>query len=448
MSTSGEQDFQSAKRQKANAAAQHKVGPPVTTQYAVKEAVADTGPVAAVAAVKDSVVAQLSLCQRACALSPGREYGPDDIAAIIRQLGSLFTQSTSSAHIAELQRALQLAAGDPSYQRYDEAAFVVTAWQGVTIADAVAHVLMLGHYTYQVNGAWRDDPTYQFQIVMCHEDDWRIEQLDAVSMFDGFPAASSGAAAEVDRTVPAVQPASLTSFDRQKTATAAIHYGACTTLACYWLFGNNGSDPNADYPSFANLSGGDDCTNFVSEMLAIGGLAQTSSNLAIEDPAAWYSQLETVQPPAGIPESVIFRAHSWTAVTLFWEYMSGQNNPHGRSIAYFTRNDPASNINDADLADVIVYDWGTTTQPDYSHVTLETGFGAPSDYGYTNSGGSADPGFYGDLISQHSPGRSNHPWNWGYISQHNALYRSRMRDRGWYVMHWGEHGTNGYPFLA
>jgi Putative amidase domain len=445
MSAGSEQDLQSAKRQQANAAAQHRVEAPVTTPYAAKEAVADSGPVAVVQAVKDSVVAHLSLCQQACAMSPGREYGQDDVAGMMRQLGPVFTESTGSVHTTELQRAVQLAASDPSYERYEEAVFVVTAWQGVTIADTVANVLLLGHYTYRISGEWGDDPTYQFQIVMRLEDGWRIEQLEAVSTFDDVsPDGSAVVTATVDQTASAIQPASLTSFDRQKAATAAIHYGACTTLACYWVLRNVGGDPNTDYPNFANRFS-DDCTNFVSEMLAIGGLAQTSSDLAATDPAAWYSELRPIGVRGGGEN--IERAHNWTVVQLFWEYMSGQHNPHGRNLTYFTKNDPSSNINDADLADVVIYDWGTTSQPNYDHLTLETGFGAELNYGYSLSTG-FDPGFYGDLISQHSPGRSNHPWNWGWTSQHNALYRARMRDRGWYVMHWGEHGTNGYPFLA
>jgi hypothetical protein len=438
MSTGSEQDLQSAKRNQANAAAQQKVPGPVTTVYTVKEAVADSGPAAVVQAVKDAVIAHLSIYQQACAMIPGREYGPDDIAAMIHQLDPLFTQSTASAHTRELQQAVQLAASDPSYERYDEAVFVVTAWQGVTIADPVANVLLLGHYTYRISGEWRDDATYQFQIVMRLEEGWRIEQLEALSTFDNVPQdGSASATTAVDRTTSAIQPGSLTSFNREKTATAAIHYGACTDFLCYWLEGNDGGDPGHEYPNYQIIPGVD-CTNFVSEMLYIGGLAQTSSDLAVTDPAAWYSE--------GFGQEWL-RAHNWTVVTNFWEYMSGQNNPHGRKLTYFTKNDPSSSINDADLADVIIYDWGTTSQPNYSHVTLETGIGAELNYGYSLTDG-FDPGFYGDLISQHSPGRSNHPWNWGWTSQHNPLYRARMKDRGWYVMHWGEHGTNGYPFLA
>lgn len=447
MSTGSEQDFQSAKRQRANAAAQHTVPAPVTTAYTVKEAVADSGSAAVVQAVKDSVVAHLSLHQQACAMSPGREYRPDDIAAMIRQLGPVFTQGTASAHTRELQQAVQLAASDPSYERYDEAVFVVTTWQGVTIAHPMANVLLLGHYTYRIGGEWLDDSTYQFQIVMRLEDGWRIEQLEAVSTLDDdIPPDSSASVTNAvgDRPASAIEPASFTSFDREKAATAAIHYGACTTLFCYWVLHNVGGDPNVDYPNFANRFS-NDCTNFVSEMLAIGGLAQTSADLAATDPAAWYSQLKPIGVRGGGED--IERAQNWTVVELFWEYMSGQNNPHGRKLTYFTKNDPSSNINDADLADVVIYDWGTTSQPNYDHATLETGFGAELNYGYSLSNG-LDPGFYGDLISQHSPGRSNHPWNWGWTSQHNALYRARMKDRGWYVMHWGEHGTNGYSFLA
>lgn len=236
------------------------------------------------------------------------------------------------------------------------------------------------------------------------------------------------------------------SLDRRATANLAIYYGVCRTYYCVnGPASNEGGEVGTSYDDYANFNQ-NDCTNFTSNMLHIGGTLDRSyvdrynRRPNDSDKSAWYSYRDA---PRNADFRSYHRSESWRLVTQFWQYMSGQGNPSGRNIAYFTNNDPSNSTNDADLGDVVLLDPGMSSSPNYDHVMLETGYGPDnSQQGYSGAQ-TVEPGYYGDLISQHGAGRSDHSWNYGYTKETNQTYRYRMHARGWYVMHWRS-GYNGY----
>lgn len=54
-----------------------------------------------------------------------------------------------------------------------------------------------------------------------------------------------------------------------------------------------------------------------------------------------------------------------------------------------------------------------------------------------------DPRRIGDVISQHSPGKTQHSWNYGITKEQNPQYRARMIKNGFYVMHF-RYAYNGW----
>lgn len=202
------------------------------------------------------------------------------------------------------------------------------------------------------------------------------------------------------------------NVSRVGMANFALNWSTCSVVAdgpLYCWSPGIGKDPEPKYgAAYAIYPKGSDCTDFVSTSLHLGGGLSMDSTY-------WYTKSTWY--------GLVSRTTTWSVVNSFVSYMR-----YGRGITYQTWNSPASSVNDADLADVILYNFGGG----FDHLAIETGFGQTTwrdKLGHSHS-------FDGDLVSQHSNARRNSPWNLGYLIETDPTKRAYMRQQGFYVIHW------------
>ncbi|MFL6139639.1 MAG: amidase domain-containing protein [Frankiaceae bacterium] len=178
-----------------------------------------------------------------------------------------------------------------------------------------------------------------------------------------------------------------------------------------------GRNPSADYGVAYIVERKNDCTDFVSDALHLGGgMPQTSD---------WYTKRHFFVWRD--------RSQTWTVADQFYRYWLATRG--SETTLWWVG--PAGDRTPADLGDVIIYNWEHGAG--YSHLAVETGYGSAT---WKDVNGRSHS-FYGDLVSQHSNPRRNSPWNLGYLRETDPTRRAAMRRDGWYIMHW-TNGYNGY----
>jgi hypothetical protein len=91
-------------------------------------------------------------------------------------------KSKANTKSLELQSAIAKFADDPAYLPFYDNRFVVSLWQGVSVRNDDAFVLLLGHQEYQnEDRSWQADADDQWQISLVLEDGaWRLSSVAAV----------------------------------------------------------------------------------------------------------------------------------------------------------------------------------------------------------------------------------------------------------------------------
>lgn len=94
-----------------------------------------------------------------------------------------WVKSKASKKSLELESALEQFANDPTYLPFYDNRFVVSRWQGVSVQDGEAFVLLLGHQEYQnEDRSWQVDGDDQWQISLVLEDGaWKLSSVAAVA---------------------------------------------------------------------------------------------------------------------------------------------------------------------------------------------------------------------------------------------------------------------------
>lgn len=145
---------------------------------------------------------------------------------------------------------------------------------------------------------------------------------------------------------------------------------------------------------------GNDCTNYVSQSVHGGSVAYDMGSGA---DIGWYPHYQ-----------------AWDAVhsfDYFWHQLHAKVTYESvtMSAAYTA----------AEAGDVYMYDWGRGEG--WSHVSIETGFGAFASWSENGKPYSSVTGGSGDYINQHTTDRYHSPWNWGYWTESSPTVRAQMR---------------------
>lgn len=190
-------------------------------------------------------------------------------------------------------------------------------------------------------------------------------------------------------------PAGAIAYDRE----AALAYA--NTYSC-----NTGYCRNSYYWDF----GGTDCTNFVSQAVYAGGQAMRSTSPYwnyVNNPV--YGYLDTYST-------------SWVNVAAFKQFFV---NATGRAVILAA--DKTAAYNPSSIGDVYMYDWGKGEG--YSHLGFASGAGLYSTFTDPATGIAYSDinGGRGDWNNQHSTDRKRAPWNWGYQTEPNQIYRSNSK---------------------
>jgi len=96
--------------------------------------------------------------------------GTSEPGNLLSAVSSVYASSVLSKAYAEAQAGWNAQVADPGYTPYTGHNFVVDAWQGVVVTPTGATLLVMGHKSYLVNGAWSDDPSEQHQATLLLED--------------------------------------------------------------------------------------------------------------------------------------------------------------------------------------------------------------------------------------------------------------------------------------
>jgi hypothetical protein len=145
---------------------------------------------------------------------------------------------------------------------------------------------------------------------------------------------------------------------------------------------------------------GNDCTNFVSQSVHGGSVAYDMGGGA---DIGWYPHYQ-----------------SWDAVHMFdyfWHQLQGK-------VTYLSVT-MSSAYTSAEAGDVYMYDWGRGEG--WSHVSIETGWGAFANWSDSGKTYSSVTGGSGDYINQHTTDRWHSPWNWGYWTETSPTIRASMK---------------------
>ena len=147
---------------------------------------------------------------------------------------------------------------------------------------------------------------------------------------------------------------------------------------------------NGSYPNFGCFSTGNDCTNFVSQVMEAGGLPQERSGFGTSDSENWYHDTNSTSTTFG-------QNNSWKLASALESY--AYNRP-GRFLHVY-------DINRLSPGDFYLMDLGSG-QPDHARVIV--GYGHPDE---AIAGGSYTLSSIGWLTDSHSNERHHVIWDDG-----------------------------------
>lgn len=104
-----------------------------------------------------------------------------------KSVAETWANRKARAKSIELQSAITKFAEDPSYLPFYDNRFIVSLWQGVSIHENQAFVLLIGHQEYEnEDGSWQADSDDQWQISLRHENGvWKLFEVEAVAIGGG-----------------------------------------------------------------------------------------------------------------------------------------------------------------------------------------------------------------------------------------------------------------------
>jgi hypothetical protein len=191
----------------------------------------------------------------------------------------------------------------------------------------------------------------------------------------------------------AVQPSSSNPGGQWTTSVQKYNRNAAVAYANYWAatYASGNCPRNGAYPNYGCFDTGNDCTNFLSQVLEAGGLPQEVGNLLTPDNQKW-----SHSPGSTDPNSA---SNSWKNANIMQQYASQRQDIRFRPV----------DINNAAPGDFFLMDLGSRV-PDHARVFV--GYGTPDElalnsyYGYTMFSSSW-------LTNSHSNERHHVIWNDG-----------------------------------
>lgn len=177
------------KRNALNAAPSSAVNAPAAPTVGLLDPAPNVGDRETVAIVEAAVEDALTRDQRVGALIGTATYQRDRLARSIRLvLPGMYAADALAEATTERINSLTFAAEDPTYNRYDDARWVTTTWQGVQLPPAAttATAVVTGHYEYLRGGHWISEAPVQQQLTMSlsPQGAWLIETLEGVPVSD------------------------------------------------------------------------------------------------------------------------------------------------------------------------------------------------------------------------------------------------------------------------
>lgn len=186
------------------------------------------------------------------------------------------------------------------------------------------------------------------------------------------------------------------TYDRTK-AVAYAKFWACNAQTC-------------ENPAFMRLFG-EDCTNFVSQSMNLGGGIPT---IRVGSSASdwYYDQLF----------GIYIGPASWVRVSALYDQLRAT----GR-ISRISYPNMSSQNSGAMSADLYMYDWGKNEG--FSHFSFSTEYGNFTDFFDTKAKRNyrTVTNGVGSKIAQHNTDRDGAPWNWGYHTELDPTVKARMR---------------------
>lgn len=162
--------------------------------HAYQDATSDTGEASAVADAKVAVAPLLTDHRASMRLPDSRDLRrsiatePSARGRRADQIGRTWTTGKAGEQAAEIERAVQMVADDPSYNAYTDNQFVVVDWQGVHVDGVNAAVQFTGYDRYLLASGWRDDPVRQWQVrLVAERGGWKLEEQASVPVTQGGP---------------------------------------------------------------------------------------------------------------------------------------------------------------------------------------------------------------------------------------------------------------------
>ncbi|WP_182047596.1 amidase domain-containing protein [Curtobacterium sp. ME26] len=185
-------------------------------------------------------------------------------------------------------------------------------------------------------------------------------------------------------------------------ASAATNYNRSAAVAYAKQYSCN--EKEACRNSAYNNMGTADCTNFVSQALRAGGKQNSQTG-----PAIWYWLTKPNY------------SNSFVQVPKLKEFLGQKSRSETWKV------DMGSAYTNARAGDLYLYDWGRGEG--WSHLSMETGYGAFADYKDSKTGRNyrSITNGKGDFIAQHSKDRNGSPWNWGYQNEKDAKIKKKMK---------------------
>ncbi len=408
-------------RFKANTASAGAALPTPTGAAVLQPAVSDSGTASDVSAVKTSLVNDINADRTAGQLATDLTQRAATVTSPTAQaqrnttLVSAWDSSVVAGHESDEQSALTAVQADPTYQAYSANAFTVTAWEGVVVTGNTATALALGHDGfYSAATGWTQDDDQQWQASLNRVGTtWRMTSLAAV---DPDVSDDSEANDTTDLTAPAENSAQV-QYDAHSTAVVwATHTivvnrpGVVAWADKYWQRHNCSDVPGVDScPDFDGNSPApyqplkhNDCTDFASDALHVGGGIPRTAGWHMEHNGSWW--------PSNIKRGRRDWTDSWTVVKSFLSYWKNTGDVSIYNDDYALKH--TNQFNHAAPGDPIL---------------IDQGLGAGFDHTYVEVGSTITPsGDYDDLIDAHGNDHYHVDWREWYDAIRDPVRRSKI----------------------
>jgi hypothetical protein len=198
-------------------------------------------------------------------------------------------------------------------------------------------------------------------------------------------------------SIPATPVQAAYSYNRAG-AVAYAHQYACNGVDCH----------NPNFVHLATIFASNDCTNFVSQAMNVGGgLPQMVDSTGTP---WWYRR----------PASGDTFSPSWVSVSNLYMFLESSGRLAGLGYPAKT-----ATVSGALQGDLYMYDWGGGEG--FSHFSIATGDGTFTNFSSDGKNYTDITGGKGSHMSQHSNDRDWAPWNWGYWIQTDPTIRGRMQ---------------------